>query len=139
MNKLKKYAGEIYREQVLLRKDLRTLELLKARRDYTDVRDIVRGYWLLLEKGTPGEVYNLCSGKSHAIQEILDFFLANSTVRRIEVREDPARLRPSDLPNLYGSPARIHAATGWQAAIPFEQTLKDVLGYWRERVRNLPR
>ena len=60
-------------------------------------------------------------------------------MRSIEVREDPARLRPSDLPNLYGSPARIHAATGWCAAIPFEQTLKDVLDYWRERVRRTPR
>jgi GDP-4-dehydro-6-deoxy-D-mannose reductase len=112
---------------------------LKARLDYTDVRDIVRGYWLLLEKGTPGEVYNLCSGTSHAIQEILDFFLAHATVRSIAVREDPARLRPSDLPNLYGSPARIHAATGWQAEIPFEQTLQDVLDYWRVRVRREPR
>ncbi|MBE0544975.1 MAG: GDP-mannose 4,6-dehydratase [Verrucomicrobia bacterium] len=112
---------------------------LKARRDYTDVRDIVRGYWLLLEKGAPGEVYNLCSGHSHAIQEILDFFLASSAVRGIEVREDASRLRPSDVPNLVGSAAKVHAATGWTPTISFEETLKDVLEYWRERVRRAQR
>ncbi|MCW5550805.1 MAG: GDP-mannose 4,6-dehydratase [Verrucomicrobiae bacterium] len=106
---------------------------LKARRDYTDVRDIVRGYWLLLEKGMPGEVYNLCSGHSHAIQEILDFFLENATVQGIAVQEDPARLRPADVPNLVGSAAKVHAATGWSPTISFEQMLRDVLDYWRER------
>ncbi len=106
---------------------------LKARRDYTDVRDIVRGYWLLLEKGVPGEVYNLCSGHSHAIQEILDFFLENATVQGIAVQEDPARLRPADVPNLVGSAAKVHAATGWRPTISFEQMLRDVLDYWRER------
>ena len=109
---------------------------LNAKRDYTDVRDIVRGYWLLLEKGVPGEVYNLCSGRSHAIQEILNFFLTQSKVKNIEVREDPARLRPSDLPNLFGSAEKIRAATGWVPTIPFEQTLLDVLNYWRERVKS---
>lgn len=133
------FARQIAEIELGLREPVIQVGNLKARRDYTDVRDIVRGYWLLLEKGAPGEVYNLCSGKSHAIQEILDFFLTHSTVRHIEVREDPARLRPSDLPNLYGSPARIHTATGWQAEIPFERMLGDVLEYWRERVRALPR
>lgn len=111
---------------------------LKARRDYTDVRDMVRGYWLLAQKGRPGEVYNLCSGESHAIQEILDFFLAQATVKNIRVEEDPARLRPSDLPNLFGSAAKAHAETGWQPQITFEQMLLDVLNYWRERVRQTP-
>ncbi len=133
------FAKQIAEIELGRREPMMLVGNLKARRDYTDVRDIVRGYWLLLEKGTPGEVYNLCSGQSHAIQEILDFFLASSTVRNIEVREDPARLRPSDLPNLYGSPARINAATGWKAEISFEQMLKDVLDYWRERVRSTPR
>lgn len=112
---------------------------LKARRDYTDVRDIVRGYWLLLEKGVPGEVYNLCSGHSHAIQEILDFFLANATVQGITVQEDPARLRPADVPNLVGSAAKVHAATGWSPTISFEEMLRDVLDYWRERGRRSQR
>ena len=129
------FARQIAEIEIGAREPVILVGNLKARRDYTDVRDIVRGYWLLLERGAPGEAYNLCSGRSHAIQEILDFFLANSTARNIEVREDPSRLRPSDQPNLYGSAAKVHAATGWTPTIPFEQTLKDVLNYWRERVQ----
>jgi len=107
---------------------------LKAIRDYTDVRDIVRGYWLLLERGDPGQVYNLCSGRGWAIQEILDFLLGESINTSIRVREDPARLRPSDVPVLIGDCSRL-TALGWKPRIPFEQTLRDLLGYWRERAR----
>jgi GDP-4-dehydro-6-deoxy-D-mannose reductase len=107
---------------------------LKARRDYTDVRDIVRGYWRLLEAGEAGEVYNLCSARAWAIQEVLDFLLAHSRVRNIVVKEDPARLRPSDVPVLLGDPAKIEKAVGWKPEIPFEQTLTDLLDYWRERL-----
>jgi GDP-4-dehydro-6-deoxy-D-mannose reductase len=108
---------------------------LKPRRDYCDVRDIVRGYWLLLEKGEPGEVYNLCSGRSWAIQQVLDFLLEQSTVKHIQVRTDPARFRPSDVMVLEGDPSKMHRATGWKAEIPFEQTLRDLLEYWRDRIR----
>jgi len=107
---------------------------LKAVRDYTDVRDIVRGYWLLLGRGEPGQVYNLCSGRGWAIQEILDFLLGESINTSIAVREDPARLRPSDVPVLIGDCSRL-TALGWKPRIPFEQTLRDLLGYWRERAR----
>src|SRR5436309_4117229 len=107
---------------------------LKAVRDYTDVRDIVRGYWLLLERGEPGQVYNLCSGRGWATQEMLDFLLGESTNTTIRVREDPARLRPSDVPVLIGDCSRL-TALGWKPRIPFEQTLRDLLGYWRERAR----
>ena len=108
---------------------------LQARRDYTDVRDIVRGYWLLLERGEPGEVYNLCSGRSWAIREILDFFLRHSSVSGIKVQQDPARLRPSDVPHLLGDATKVRAAFGWQPQIPFEQTLLDTLEYWRRRIK----
>jgi GDP-4-dehydro-6-deoxy-D-mannose reductase len=108
---------------------------LKSRRDYTDVRDIVRGYWLLLEQGEPGEVYNLCSGRTWAIQEILEFLLSLSIARKIEVRQDPDRLRPSDVPTLYGSAEKLRRLTGWEPEIPFQQTLKDLLDYWRARLR----
>ena len=107
---------------------------LKARRDYTDVRDIVRGYWRLLESGEPGEVYNLCSGRAWAIQEVLDFLLQRSRVRDIAVREDPSRLRPSDVPVLLGDPTKVVGKVGWQPTIPFEQTLIDLLAYWRQRL-----
>jgi len=107
---------------------------LKARRDYTDVRDIVRGYWRLLEAGDPGDVYNLCTGRAWAIQDVLDFILAKSRVRGITTKEDPARLRPSDVPVLLGDASKIEKAVGWRPQIPFEQTLEDTLEYWRRRV-----
>jgi GDP-4-dehydro-6-deoxy-D-mannose reductase len=103
---------------------------LEARRDFTDVRDMVQGYWLALEKGVPGEVYNLASGKAYSIREVLDLLLG-MTQARIEVRTDPARLRPSDVPVLLGDASRFRAATGWEPRIPFEQTLRDTLDYWR--------
>jgi GDP-4-dehydro-6-deoxy-D-mannose reductase len=107
---------------------------LKARRDYTDVRDIVVGYWQLMKDGEPGEVYNLCAGKAWAIQDVLDFMLAQSKRPGIAVREDPARLRPSDVPVLIGDAAKARRAVGWMPKIPFEQTLRDVLDYWRARM-----
>jgi GDP-4-dehydro-6-deoxy-D-mannose reductase len=108
---------------------------LTPRRDYSDVRDVVRGYWLLLERGEPGEVYNLCSGRSWSIQQVLDFVLKLSTVKGIEVKTDPARLRPSDVMILEGDPGKMHKATGWKTEIPFERTLTELLEYWRQRTR----
>jgi GDP-4-dehydro-6-deoxy-D-mannose reductase len=112
---------------------------LRPRRDYSDVRDIVRGYWLVLHHGEAGEVYNLCSGRSWSIQHVLDFLLAQSTAKGIAVRVDPVRLRPSDVMVLEGDPSKIEKGTGWRAEIPFEQTLTDLLDYWRERVRRASR
>jgi len=105
---------------------------LDARRDFTDVRDIVRAYWLALEKGVAGEEYNLCSGKAWVIKDMLDYLLALSTVK-IKIEPDPTRLRPSDVPVLLGDASKFKKATGWEPTIPFEQTLKDMLAYWRER------
>ncbi|HEY3068095.1 MAG TPA: GDP-mannose 4,6-dehydratase [Methylomirabilota bacterium] len=107
---------------------------LRARRDYTDVRDVVRGYWRLLEDGELGEVYNICSGHAWAIQDILDFLLKQASVRPL-VKEDPTRLRPSDVPVLIGDASKIREAVGWKPEIPFEKTLGDLLQFWRERVR----
>jgi GDP-4-dehydro-6-deoxy-D-mannose reductase len=106
---------------------------LEAIRDFTDVRDMVRAYWLALEHGEPGEVYNLCSGRGYTIRNVLEILLGLGTVR-VEVREDPARLRPSDVQVLLGDCSRFRQATSWQATIPFEVTLKDLLDYWRQRV-----
>jgi len=106
---------------------------LSPRRDYSDVRDIVRGYWTLLEGGEPGEVYNLCSGRSWAIQKVLDFLLEQSRVPSIRIQVDPGRLRPSDVMVLEGDPSKVEKATGWKVEIPFERTLKDLLAYWRQR------
>ena len=128
------FARQIAEIEVNRREPTILVGNLKAVRDYTDVRDIVRGYWLLLSGGEPGEVYNMCSGRGWAIQEILDFLLRESTHKAIAVREDPARLRPSDVPVLIGDCSRLNAL-GWKPRIPFEQTLRDLLAYWRERAR----
>jgi GDP-4-dehydro-6-deoxy-D-mannose reductase len=105
---------------------------LEARRDFTDVRDMVRGYWLALEKCEPGEVYNLCSGKAYSIQQVLDLLLGMTKVK-IDVRQDRMRLRPSDVPVLLGDRTKFTQATGWEPVIPFEQTLQDMLDFWRAR------
>jgi GDP-4-dehydro-6-deoxy-D-mannose reductase len=103
---------------------------LESRRDFTDVRDMVRAYWLALEKGIPGEVYNIAAGKAWRIRDVLDLLLGMTKIK-IEVRPDPSRLRPSDVPVLLGDTTRFRAATGWQTTIPFERTLADMLDYWR--------
>ena len=105
---------------------------LESKRDFSDVRDIVRAYWLALEKCEPGEVYNICAGKAWSVQQVLDLLLG-MTKAKIEVRRDPARLRPSDVPILLGDSTKFRQATGWEPRIPFEQTLRDMLEYWRAR------
>lgn len=104
---------------------------LEARRDFTDVRDIVRGYWLALDgQCEPGEAYNICSGIDHRIRDVLDKLIEMSG-QKVEVREDPERLRPSDVPVLLGDASKFRKATGWEPKIPYEQTLQDMLDYWR--------
>jgi len=106
---------------------------LTTQRDWVDVRDVVRGYWLALEKGVPGEVYNIGSGTTRTIQSMLDILLSLSPVE-IEVHKDPARLRPSDVPILWADDSKFRAQTGWEPQIPFEQTMRDLLDDWREKV-----
>lgn len=107
---------------------------LAARRDFCDVRDVVRAYVLLVTSGEPGQVYNVGSGVSHSVQELLDTLLAMSRVP-ITVRQDPDRLRPSEIPDIVCDATRIRAQTGWQATIPWAQSLQDVLDYWREEMK----
>jgi len=128
------FAKQVAEIEVGLREPVVRVGDLKPRRDYSDVRDIVRGYWLLLERGQAGEVYNLCSGRAWAIQEVLDFFLGHATRKGIAVEVDAARLRPSDVMILEGDSAKIRNAVGWKVEIPFERTLADLLDYWRQRV-----
>jgi GDP-4-dehydro-6-deoxy-D-mannose reductase len=106
---------------------------LESVRDFTDVRDMVRAYWLALEQGEPGEVYNVCSGRGYSARQVLDILLDYARVK-VEVREDPARMRPSDVTLLLGDCTKFQNATGWKPTIAFEITLKDLLEYWRQRV-----
>ena len=105
---------------------------LDARRDFSDVRDVVRAYWLSLEKGEPGEAYNICSGKDWTIRAMLDMLLGMTKVK-VKIEQDEARMRPSDVPVLLGDASKLKKATGWEPTIPFEQTLRDLLDYWRAR------
>lgn len=105
---------------------------LEAKRDFSDVRDVVRGYVLALEKGKPGEVYNICQEKCWSVKEILDMLLKYSK-KDIEVKQDPARLRPSDVPVLLGDCSKFRKDTGYKPEIPFEKTLEDIVEYWRNR------
>jgi GDP-4-dehydro-6-deoxy-D-mannose reductase len=106
---------------------------LKAKRDFTDVRDMVRAYWLALERGVEGEVYNIGRGQAFAMKEVLDLLMSLSR-SRMEVKVDPARLRPSDVPVLLADSSKFMGLTGWKPMIPFKQTILDLLNYWRERV-----
>ena len=107
---------------------------LSTKRDFTDVRDMVRGYYLAAQKGEPGEVYNIASGKAWVIKDVLDYLLSLSKVKNIKVKSDTKRLRPSDVPILLGDSSKFREATGWQPQIPFKKTLRDTLNYWRRRV-----
>lgn len=107
---------------------------LDAVRDFLDVRDVARAYRLVLEKGTPGEVYIIASGKGVKIKEMLEKLVALSQVD-LEIKEDPERLRPSDVELLIGSSEKFQKATGWKPEIPFDKTLKDLLDFWQKQIK----
>lgn len=108
---------------------------LEPLRDLTDVRDTVRAYQLILERGTPNRPYNVCSGRVIKIGDLLDLMLQRARVP-IRIVIDPARYRPNDLPIVHGDPTRLRDELGWTAAIPIERTIDDLLEYWRERLRS---
>ncbi|MHB0877994.1 MAG: GDP-mannose 4,6-dehydratase [Anaerolineae bacterium] len=107
---------------------------LSAERDFTDVRDVVRAYELLAESGMPGEVYNIASGRAVAVADLLQMLVAECRVP-VTVCTDPERLRPSDTPVFVGDYGKLRRATGWEPRIPLEQTVHDLMEYWRAQVR----
>lgn len=106
---------------------------LNAQRDFSDVRDVVHAYHLAITKGQPGEVYNIASGVARSISEALQQLLG-LTSQKIGVAEDPARLRPADVPISIGEASKLREQTGWKPTIPWPKTLEDTLNYWRERI-----
>lgn len=106
---------------------------LEAKRDYTDVRDMVRAYYLSVQKCQPGEVYNISSGNAWRIKDVLDMLLSMSSVK-IKVVLDKDRMRPSDVEVLIGDASKFKKLTGWRPEIPFQKTLEDLLNYWRNKV-----
>ena len=106
---------------------------LEAKRDFTDVRDIVRAYHLIASSGQPGQAYNVASGTALSIRQLLDVLLG-LTDENIEVHVDPERLRPVDIPEIRGDASKLRHDTGWRPLFTFEQTLRDVLADCRQRV-----
>ena len=127
------FASQIARIEAGLQEPVMKVGNLEAARDFSDVRDIVRAYYLAVTQGEPGEVYNLASGQAQSVQGLLDMLLSYSQVE-IRVERDPERYRPVDVPVVYGTAEKFHRLTGWKPEIPFAQTLQDVLAYWREQI-----
>lgn len=127
------FASQVAEIEAGLRPAVLLVGQLDVARDFSDVRDIARGYELAALHGVAGEVYNIGACEAHTVRELLETLLALATVK-IEVRPDPARLRPVDTPLIVGDCAKLRAATGWTPLIPFEQTVRDVLDDWRKQV-----
>jgi len=128
------FASQIAAIELGLRPPTIEVGNLAARRDFTDVRDVIRAYVSLITSGEPGQVYNIGSGESHSVQAMLDTLLAMSQ-SAIDVQPDPARMRPSDVPEVICDATRLRQCTGWQATISFEESLRDILDYWRAETR----
>jgi GDP-4-dehydro-6-deoxy-D-mannose reductase len=103
---------------------------LDAQRDFTDVRDVAKAYIALLHRGAPSTVYNVASGTARVMRSVLDALVARARVK-VRVETDPTLMRPSDTPVVLGDAARLRRTTGWRPEIRFEQTLDDLLNYWR--------
>lgn len=133
------FARQIAEIEAGLREPVLRVGNLETRRDITDVRDTVRAYRALVQRGRPGRPYNVCSGQAYRVRDLLDA-LVDLASESIDVAIDPGLLRPSDNPVIVGDRTRIGAETGWAPEIPIERTLADLLGYWRhETARASPR
>jgi GDP-4-dehydro-6-deoxy-D-mannose reductase len=131
------FARQLVEIEVGLRPPVVTVGNLDAVRDFTDVRDVLRAYWLLLDRGVPGEAYNVCSGRGVRIGDLLDLLIRLSGID-VEVRVDPQKVRRAEIPEVVGDPSKIREATGWQADVPLERTLRFLLDGWRERLAQSP-
>ncbi len=128
------FASQIAEAEAGLREPVIRVGNLEPQRDFSDVRDVVRGYHQLITQGEPGEVYNLGSEQARSVREILETLIAMSKVP-ITVEQDSERFRPTEVPVIVSDCTRIRERTGWRPKISFEQSLQDVLDYWRERTR----
>ncbi|MFI5070113.1 MAG: GDP-mannose 4,6-dehydratase [Terriglobales bacterium] len=107
---------------------------IEIKRDFTDARNVVEAYALLLEKGNTGEIYNVCSGSAVGLSEIIKMFEAAAN-QPIEVEVDPSKVRPNEPRNICGNPDKITSETGWSPKIPLQKTVSDLLDYWKSKLR----
>lgn len=127
------FARQIAEAEAGLRPAVISVGNLEPRRDFLDVADVVRALWLLPERGTAGEVYNLCSGRAPQISELLGIYRELAQVH-LAIEVDQARLRPADEPILQGDNRKLVAATGWRPEVALEESLRRILEHWRARV-----
>ena len=129
------FAKQIAEIEIGLKPPILFVGNLETKRDWTDVRDVVRAYWLSVHHCKPGEDYVIASGHARSIREMVSFLLSQSKVK-IDVQTDPTRLRPSDVQVLEGNPRKFKEATGWSQEITFEKMISDILDYWRHKVQS---
>jgi GDP-4-dehydro-6-deoxy-D-mannose reductase len=132
------FAMQIAKIEANLQEPVMRVGNLSAKRDFSDVRDVVRAYTLLIEKGKPGEAYNIASNTAYSIQHVLDTLLSFTNIH-IDVQLDTDKLRPVDIPIKQGDYSRLHNLTGWKPTIPLETTLRDLLEDCRQRVAHITR
>lgn len=130
------FARQIARIEAGLSEPVLKVGNLSTQRDFTDVRDVVRAYALLVKHGEPGAAYNLGTGQAYSIQYLLDTLLSYTPVEiRVEIEKD--RMRPSDMPIIYADNSKLRTATGWKPCFAFEDSLRLVLDYWRKEVTKI--
>lgn len=125
------FARQVAQIDAGLRKPVIQVGNIKVKRDFTDVRDVVRAYWLALEKGVSGEIYNICSNKAVGIDDLLHYYLSR-TDKNVEIKVDRDKIRKAEHNSLKGSYQKIHKQTGWKPEILLQKTLKDIMNYWKK-------
>jgi len=128
------FAKQIVEIEKGIRKSILDVGNLEARRDFTDVRDVVRAYQMVLEGAQSGDVHNVGSGKAWRIGDIVGMLIGASRVKGIELEQQTLRIRPNDIPVMLCDASKVEKAIGWRPEIPIERTLQDLLNYWRETI-----
>lgn len=129
------FAKQIVEIEKGIRKPILNVGNLEARRDFTDVRDVVRAYRLILEGAQGGDVYNVGSGKAWRIGDLVTMLISESTAKKIELQQQQVRVRPNDIPLMLCDASKLEKALNWKSEIPIHQTLHDLLEYWRGKQR----
>jgi GDP-4-dehydro-6-deoxy-D-mannose reductase len=127
------FARQIAEIEAGIRQPVMHVGNIDVYRDFLDVRDVVRAYECIIQKGRPGQAYNVCSGKKRKISEILDILIGLSTQKNISIKVDDIKLRPIDLKVIYGDNSKLKQETGWVPVIDIDRSLIDILNWWRER------
>ena len=134
---LASFAYQIARIEAGLQEPIVKVGNLEAKRNFSDVRDMIRAYYLAMKKCAPGELYLIGSEQIYTIKECLEMLISLSPKKsEIKYRVDPRRVRPTELRFLIGDCSKFKGVTGWEPEIPFEKTLKDILDYWRDFIKN---